>query len=58
MLVRERDKGEDVEELFQRSERERENVRDAALREAEGIAAKDDAITRKYASQREEANGK
>ena len=41
MLVRERDEREDVEELFQRSERERESVRDATLQRVEEIAAKD-----------------
>ena len=41
MLVRERDERENVEELFQRSERERESVRDATLQRVEEIAAKD-----------------
>jgi hypothetical protein len=41
VLVRERDEREDVEELFQRSERERESVRDATLQRVEEIAAKD-----------------
>ena len=40
MFVRERDERENVEELFQRSERERKSVRVETLQQVDEIAAK------------------
>tara|TARA_B100001250_G_C19355641_1_gene595338 strand:- start:105 stop:290 length:186 start_codon:yes stop_codon:yes gene_type:complete len=49
VFVRERDERENVEELFQRSERERKSVRVETLQQVEGIAAKN-AMTNKRRS--------
>ncbi len=45
MFVRERDERENVEELFQRSERERKSVRVETLRQVDEIAAKNARVT-------------
>ena len=50
MFVRERDERENVEELFQRSERERKSVRVETLQQVEGIAAKNARVTNKRRS--------
>ena len=45
MFVRERDERENVEELFQRSERERKSVRVETLQRVDEIAAKNARVT-------------
>ena len=45
MFVRERDERENVEELFQRSERERKSVRVETLQQVDEIAAKNARVT-------------